>query len=79
MCCFKRSKGGNSHLRKRVEDDKIVERLVNEFDTKIPKLEFSPVKILLFLLEYRQSLKDVISNVEAWMTRIRKKGRERGE
>jgi chaperone BCS1 len=53
--------------------------LVNEFDTKIPKLEFSPAEILLFLLEYRQSLRDVISNVEAWMTRIRKKGRERGE
>jgi hypothetical protein len=42
----------------------------------VPELEFSPAGILLFLLEYRQSPREAINNVEAWMTMIREKRRE---
>ena len=45
LCRLKRSEGGIPHLGKRVEDDKTVERLVNEFATKAPKLGFSPADI----------------------------------
>jgi hypothetical protein len=44
-CRLKRSEGGIPHLGKQVEDDKTVERLVNEFAAKAPKLEFSPADI----------------------------------
>jgi hypothetical protein len=30
----------------------------------MPELEFSPAEILLFLLEYRQSLEEGVGNVE---------------
>jgi hypothetical protein len=36
---------------------------LKEFAAKVPELEFSPAKILSFLLEYRQSLEEAIANV----------------
>ena len=53
-----------------VEEDKTVKGLTKEFATKVPKLEFSLAKILLFLLEYKQSPREAVDNVEVWITRI---------
>jgi chaperone BCS1 len=40
------------------------------------ELEFSLAKILSFLVEYRRSPREAISNVEAWITRIREERKE---
>jgi hypothetical protein len=37
--------------------------LTEEFAAKVPQLEFSPAEILSFLLGYRKSLEEAISNV----------------
>jgi chaperone BCS1 len=73
---FKRSEGNVPHLGKRVEDDKTVERLAKEFAAKVPKLEFSPAKVLSFLLANKQSARQAVDNVEVWMTRIRQERKE---
>jgi hypothetical protein len=46
--------------------------LIKEFVTRLSELEFSLIEILSFLVEYRQSFKEAIDNMEAWMTKIRK-------
>jgi hypothetical protein len=38
--------------------------LIEKFTTKVPKLKFSLIKIFLFLLEYRELLKEAINSVE---------------
>jgi hypothetical protein len=47
-----------------VEEDKIVKGLAKEFAAKVLKLEFSLAEILSFLLEYKQSPREVVDNVE---------------
>ena len=74
---FKCSEGDVPHPGKRVEDDKTVERLANEF-TKVPNLEFSPAEGLSFLLANKQSAGQAVDNVEVWMTRDQG-GKEGGE
>ena len=52
-----------------LEEEKI-DRLAKDFTAKVPKLEFSPAEILSFLLEYKQSPREAIGNVEAWTTKV---------
>jgi chaperone BCS1 len=73
---FKRSKEDVPGLGKQFEDDKTVERLAREFAAKVPKLEFSPAEVQSFLLAYKQSPRQAVDNVEAWMTRIREEREE---
>ena len=56
---FKHSGGGAL-----VEEDKTVKGLAKEFVAKVLKLEFSLAEILLFLLEYKQSPREAVDNVE---------------
>jgi hypothetical protein len=76
LCRLKRSEGSVPHLGKRVEDDKTVELLANEFAAKVPKLEFSPAESLSFVLANKQSAGQAVDNVEVWMTRIREERKE---
>lgn len=48
------------------EEVKRVEQLAEEFAARVLELEFSPAKLLSFLLEHKQSPKDAIDNVEIW-------------
>jgi hypothetical protein len=71
------SEGDVAHPRKLqsnelVEEDKTFEWLAKEFAAKVPKLKFSPTEILSFLLEYKQSPREAVDNVEVWITRIMK-------
>ena len=72
---FKHLGGDVAHPRKLqsnmlVKEDKIVEGLAKEFAAKVPKLEFSLAEILSFLLEYKQSPREVVDNMEVWIIRI---------
>jgi len=42
----------------------------------VPELKFSLAEIISFLLEYRQSPREAIDNIEIWMTRIREERKE---
>ena len=57
--------------RVQVEDDDIVEQLAADFADKVLQLEFSPAKILSFLLENRQSPSMAVENVQQWTIRMR--------
>jgi mitochondrial chaperone BCS1 len=46
-----------------VEENKTVEQLAKEFAAKVPKLEFSPAEILLFLLEYKYLPGEAVDNI----------------
>lgn len=41
-----------------------IERLTKKFIIKILELKFSPVKIFLFFLKYKKSLKKIINNIK---------------
>jgi chaperone BCS1 len=63
FCLVFKPKEGDVALPKDAQlEAKRVERLSEEFAAKVPKLEFSPAKILSFLLEYRQSPEEAIAN-----------------
>jgi chaperone BCS1 len=62
--------------RSQEEEVRRVEQLAKEFAASVPELEFGPAEILSFLLEYRQSPREAIDNVEIWMTRIREERKE---
>ncbi|KAH8706865.1 BCS1 N terminal-domain-containing protein [Phaeosphaeriaceae sp. PMI808] len=53
-----------------VEDDEILE-LAKEFAVKVPKLEFSPAEIMSLLLANKQSPRQAINDVDAWMETVR--------
>ena len=50
--------------------------MAEEFAARVPELKFSPAEIISFLLEYKQSPKEAINNVEIWITRIREERKE---
>ncbi|KAH7394826.1 hypothetical protein BKA66DRAFT_455911 [Pyrenochaeta sp. MPI-SDFR-AT-0127] len=56
--------------RKYDKDDETV-KLAKEFAAKVPKIEFSPAEILSLLLANKQSPRQAIDNVNAWMDQIR--------
>jgi mitochondrial chaperone BCS1 len=79
---FKRSEGDVPHLGKRLDDDKIVERMAKEFAAKVLQLEFNLAEVLSFLLAHKQSPGLAVNGVEAWVRRImeeRMKTRNREE
>jgi hypothetical protein len=45
--------------------------LEKEFAAKVPKLEFSPAKITSLLLANKQSPRQAIDNVDAWIEKVR--------
>ena len=55
---------------KGVEDDETL-KLAEEFAAKVPKLEFSRAEIMSLLLASKQSPRQAIDNVDAWMEKIR--------
>jgi chaperone BCS1 len=73
---FKCSEGDAPHLGKRVKDDETVKRLAKEFAAKLPKVEFSPAKVLSLLLANKQSARQAVNNVEVWMARIKEEKKE---
>ncbi|KAF1976644.1 P-loop containing nucleoside triphosphate hydrolase protein [Bimuria novae-zelandiae CBS 107.79] len=52
-------------------DDCELLHLGQEFVAKVPKLEFSPAKILSFLLANKHSPRHAIANVVAWMEKLK--------
>jgi chaperone BCS1 len=66
----------NEAARSQGEEVKRVEQLAKEFAARVPELKFSLAEIISFLLEYRQSPREAIDNVEIWMTRIREERKE---
>jgi mitochondrial chaperone BCS1 len=68
---FKQSADDIRHLERPVEDDETVERLANEFTSKVSEWELSPAEIQSFLLENRDSPHAAVENVQQWMDRVR--------
>ncbi|KAH8691791.1 hypothetical protein BGW36DRAFT_431042 [Talaromyces proteolyticus] len=56
-------------------DDLAIERLAEEFAARVPEEEFSPAKILSFLLEHKHSPADAVDRVQEWVTK-QKEGKE---
>ncbi|KAF2194663.1 hypothetical protein K469DRAFT_547528, partial [Zopfia rhizophila CBS 207.26] len=48
-------------------------KLAQEFAAKVPKLEFSPAKIMSYLLVNKQSPLNAIAGVDTWVKKIREK------
>lgn len=62
---------------KRANDQSTVERLADEFATKVPEHEFSPAEILSFLIQYRDSPSCALENVEDWVARTSQEKRSK--
>jgi mitochondrial chaperone BCS1 len=62
--------GGKAGGGKIVEDDETL-KLAEEFAAKVPKLEFSPAEIMSLLLANKQSPRQAIDNVDAWVEKVR--------
>ncbi|KAF2874457.1 P-loop containing nucleoside triphosphate hydrolase protein [Massariosphaeria phaeospora] len=57
-------------IKERVVEDCELLHLAQEFVAKVPKLEFSPAKVLSFLLANKHSPRHGIANVAAWMEKL---------
>lgn len=55
--------------------NEIIEKLAADFVGQVPESEFSPVKLLSLLIQYRLSPADAVANMQGWMARLRKKRR----
>jgi chaperone BCS1 len=55
-------------------DDETVERLADEFVSKVPEQEFSPAEILSFLLERKRSPTDAVADAKDWVNKTREDG-----
>jgi hypothetical protein len=53
------------------DQDETIERLTNVFASRVPQSEFSPAEVLSILLEHRLSAGNAMTNVEAWVNRVR--------
>jgi chaperone BCS1 len=53
-----------------IEDEEIL-KLAEKFAAKVPKLEFSPAEIMSLLLANKQSPRQAIDSVDAWIDKIR--------
>jgi chaperone BCS1 len=71
---FKQITTGYEQPAKEAEDVAI-ETLALEFAARVPEEEFSPAKILSFLLEHKHSPADAVDHVQKWVTK-QKEGRE---
>ncbi|KUL81905.1 hypothetical protein ZTR_09532 [Talaromyces verruculosus] len=56
-------------------EDVAIETLAEEFAAHVPEEEFSPAKILSFLLEHKHSPADAVDRVQEWVTK-QKEGKE---
>jgi chaperone BCS1 len=56
-------------------EDVAIETLAEEFAARVPEEEFSPAKILSFLLEHKHSPADAVDRVQEWVTK-QKEGKE---
>jgi mitochondrial chaperone BCS1 len=63
--------------KEKESDDKIVERLADDFARQVPELEFSSAEVLSLLLVHRHSREDAVANVDAWVTRTREEKRKK--
>jgi chaperone BCS1 len=71
---FKQTTTGYEQPAKEAEDVAI-ETLAEEFAARVPEEEFSPAKILSFLLEHKHSPADAVDCVQKWVTK-QKEGKE---
>jgi mitochondrial chaperone BCS1 len=69
---FKRSVDDIRHPERPAEDDETVERLANEFTSKVSELELSHAEIQSFLLENRDSPHASVGNAQQWMDKKKK-------
>lgn len=51
--------------------DEIIDRLAENFASKVPDQVFSPTKVLLFLLERKNSPIDTVNGIKDWVTRVK--------
>ncbi|EED14486.1 metalloprotease m41 ftsh, putative [Talaromyces stipitatus ATCC 10500] len=73
---FKRTPTGYEQPKKEI-DDLAIERLAEEFAAHVPEEEFSPAKVLSFLLEHKNSPADAVSGVHEWEEQRRRKEAKR--
>jgi chaperone BCS1 len=66
---------GASDNVERAEDDAELKKLAADFASKVPEHEFSPADIQLFLLEYKESPRRAVENVQEWIIRAREENR----
>jgi mitochondrial chaperone BCS1 len=71
---FKQLTTGQEQLGKEAKDTAII-ILAEEFAACVLEGEFSPAKILLFLLEYKYSPADAVDRVQEWVIK-QKEGKE---
>lgn len=71
---FKQTPTGYERPPKETED-LTIKRLAEEFAAHIPEEEFSPAKILSFLLGHKHSPADAVNSAQEWVTK-QKKGKE---
>ena len=71
---FKQTTPGYEQPAKEAED-MAIETLAEEFAARVPEEEFSPAKILSFLLEHEHSPADAVNHVQKWVTK-QKEGKE---
>jgi hypothetical protein len=64
--------GGEADKGKLAQNDETL-KLAGEFAAKVPKLEFSPAEIMSILLANKESPRQAIDNVDAWVEKARKK------
>ncbi|KAF4632939.1 hypothetical protein G7Y89_g5180 [Cudoniella acicularis] len=57
-------------IRSQGKEVKRVEQLAEKFAASIPELKFSPAEILLFLLRYKESLREAIDNVGKLVSKL---------
>ncbi|KAI7974034.1 hypothetical protein EIK77_000187 [Talaromyces pinophilus] len=72
---FKQTTTGYEQPAKEAEDVAI-ETLAEEFAARVPEEEFSPAKILSFLVEHKHSPADAVDRVQEWVTNQQKEGKE---
>jgi hypothetical protein len=58
-------------LEKPSDADETVEKLANEFTSKVLEGEFLLAEVQSFLLENRHLVSGAVKNVDKWMTRVR--------
>jgi chaperone BCS1 len=51
-----------------------IERIADEFVSKVPEQEFSPAEILSFLVERKRSPTDAVADVKEWVDKAREDG-----
>jgi chaperone BCS1 len=63
---------GGQGVAKEDEEHETLERLAEEFASKMPSDEFSPAEIQGLLVKNKHSPANAVANVEEWVVKVRK-------